>query len=102
MRSKWILSCSLLAGTILLSGCTVFDDWGKDFESDTKGLDRTVTIYSKDGKVLKKYHGKNVRTKYNENGGTQVTINIDGKRVQAINADVVVEERGAEKFEVKE
>lgn len=98
---KFILPSVLLSATVLLSGCTVFDDWGKDFESDTKGLERIVTVYSKDGKVLKKYHGKNVRTKYNENGGTQVTINIDGKRVQVINADVIVEEKGSEQFEVK-
>ena len=96
---KKLLLIPLVALTILLGGCTWFDDRAKDFESDTKGLKRTVTIYSKTGEVLKQYKGNNVRTKYNDNGGPLV-INIDGKRVQLMNSDVVIEEQGAEMFEV--
>lgn len=92
---------TLLAGTFLLSGCTVVDDLATDLESDTTGLKRTVTIYSKDGKILKQYKGKNVRTKYDANGGTRITINIDGKRIQAINSDVIIEEDGSEHFYTK-
>lgn len=96
---KKLLLIPLVALTFLLAGCTWFDDVKKDHESDTKGLKRTVTIYSKTGEVLKQYKGDSVRTKYNDNGGPLV-INIDGKRVQIMNSDVVIEKHGAEKFEV--
>lgn len=89
-----------IGAVLLLGGCTSFDDWSKDWESDTKGLERTITIYSKTGEVLKQYEGENVRTKYSD-GGTQVVLNIDGKRVQVVNADVVITEKGAEKYETK-
>ncbi|MGY0413620.1 hypothetical protein ACW5YJ_10350 [Staphylococcus sp. mip270_02] len=90
---------SIISINIFIRRSTWFDDRAKDFESDTKGLKRTVTIYSKTGDVLKQYKGENVRTKYNEGG--VLVINIDGKRVQVMNSDVVIEEKGSEKFEVK-
>ena len=94
---KIILAASLLL-TVFLGGCTWLDDAKKDHESDTKGLDRTVTVYSKTGEVVKQYKGDNVRTKYNDGGA--LVINVDGKRVQVMNSDVVIEEKGAEKYEV--
>ncbi|MEB8114270.1 DUF5052 family protein [Staphylococcus saprophyticus] len=96
---KKLLLIPLLALTFSLGGCTWFDDVKKDHESDTKGLKRTVIVYSKTGDVIKQYKGENVRTKYNEGGA--LVINIDGKRVQVMNSDVVIEEKGVEKFEVK-
>jgi hypothetical protein len=96
---KKLLLIPLLALTFSLGGCTWFDDVKKDHESDTKGLKRTVTVYSKTGEVIKQYKGENVRTKYNDGGA--LVINIDGKRVQVMNSDVVIEEKGAENFEVK-
>lgn len=94
---KIILAASLLL-TVFLGGCTWLDDAKKDHESDTKGLDRTVTVYSKTGEVVKQYKGDNVRTKYNDGGA--LVINVDGKCVQVMNSDVVIEEKGAEKYEV--
>lgn len=94
---KIILAASLLL-TVFLGGCTWLDDKVKDHESDTKGLERTVTVYSKTGDVVKQYKGDNVRTKYNDGGA--LVINVDGKRVQVMNSDVVIEEKGAEKYEV--
>ncbi|PTI48435.1 DUF5052 family protein [Staphylococcus succinus] len=94
---KLVLAATLLL-TIFLGGCTWLDDAKKDHESDTKGLERTVTVYSKTGDVVKQYKGDNVRTKYNEGGA--LVINVDGKRVQVMNSDVVIEEKGAEKYEV--
>lgn len=42
--------------------------------------------------MLKEYEGTNVRTEVNAGG--QLLINLgDGKRVQVINADVIVEEK---------
>ncbi|MDW4108948.1 DUF5052 family protein [Staphylococcus saprophyticus] len=95
---KKLLLIPVVILTFILGGCTWFDDVKKDHESDTKGLKRTVTVYSKTGDVIKQYKGENVRTKYNDGG--VLVINIDGKRVQVMNSDVVIEEKGAEKFEV--
>ncbi|WP_029376941.1 DUF5052 family protein [Staphylococcus xylosus] len=95
---KKIIIALTLCSMFLLGGCTWLDDTMKDHESDTKGLKRTVTVYSKTGEVIKQYKGDNVRTKYNEGGA--LVINVDGKRVQVMNSDVVIEEKGAEKFEV--
>lgn len=96
---KKLLLIPVVILTFILGGCTWFDDVKKDHESDTKGLKRTVTVYSKTGDVIKQYKGENVRTKYNDGGA--LVINIDGKHVQVMNSDVVIEEKGAEKFEVK-
>ncbi|MEJ7451383.1 DUF5052 family protein [Staphylococcus xylosus] len=95
---KKLLLIPVVILTFILGGCTWFDDVKKDHESDTKGLKRTVTVYSKTGDVIKQYKGENVRTKYNDGGA--LVINIDGKRVQVMNSDVVIEEKGAEKYEV--
>lgn len=95
---KKIIIALALSLTFLLGGCTWLDDAKKDHESDTKGLERTVTVYSKTGDVVKQYKGDNVRTKYNDGGA--LVVNIDGKRVQVMNSDVVIEEKDAEKYEV--
>lgn len=94
---KKIIAGLVLSSTVLLGGCTWFDDMKKNHKSDTEGLKRTVTIYSKTGDVVKQYKGDNVRTKYNEGGA--LVINVDGKRLQIMNSDVVIEEKGVEKYE---
>jgi hypothetical protein len=81
---KLTLTVFIATGLLTLSGCTMW-------ESDTKGLPRIVTIYSKTGEVLKKYEGNNVRISDAENG--TMVINLDGKRIQIQNADVIVEEK---------
>ena len=76
---------------VTLTGCTAWEDTAKSFESDNVGLKRVITVYSKDGTVLKQYEGKKVRT-YTDDGG-QLVINLDGKRIQVVNADTIVEEK---------
>lgn len=78
-------------GLVTLTGCTTLDDMNKDRESNTTGLKRVVTVYSKTGEVLKKYEGDRVRTEETEGG--QVVININGKRIQILNADTIIEEK---------
>lgn len=78
-------------GLLTLSGCTMWEDTMKGWESDTKGLPRVVTVYSKTGEVLKKYEGNNVRISDADNG--TMIINLDGKRIQIQNADVIAEEK---------
>ena len=81
----------LLLMGLTLTSCTWIDDELKDFESDTKGLKREVKIYSYTGEKLAEYQGENVRVDFNDYG--RFMANIDGKRVQAFNASVVIEEK---------
>uniref|UniRef100_UPI00359C824F hypothetical protein n=1 Tax=Lactococcus garvieae TaxID=1363 RepID=UPI00359C824F len=78
-------------GLLTLSGCTYGEDFAKDWKSDTEGLPRIITVYSKTGEVLKKYEGNNVRISDADNG--TMIIYLNGKRIQIQNADVIVEEK---------
>lgn len=91
MFKKIVVGVIALVGLVTLSGCTAFNDWGKDLESDTKGLPRVITVYSKTGEVLETFDGNNVRTSVDDSG--QVKINLDGKRIQVLNADVIIKEK---------
>lgn len=91
-NKKIIVSAVVVAfGLVTLSGCTALEDKAKGFESDSVGLHRVITVYSMDGKAIKQYEGKKVRT-YTDDGG-RLVINLDGKRIQVLNADVVIEEK---------
>ena len=82
----------LLIGNMLVlsTSCTWFQDYKKDLESDTKGLNRTAYIYSKDGKLLKTYESGNMRYDIYD---TTVTLLVNNKRVLVNNAIVIVEEK---------
>ncbi|MCG1008496.1 DUF5052 domain-containing protein [Salinicoccus sp. ID82-1] len=91
---KKLIVSTVLAGSMLLSGCTMWDDTVTNFKSNTEGLDRKITVYSQTGEVIAEYEGKNVRTEVNDGG--QLIINLNGKRVQVLNANVIIEENTAE------
>lgn len=77
---------------MFMAGCTMLEDSITSFESNTSGLEREITVYSKTGEVLKTYEGTNVRTEVNSGG--QLLINLgNGERVQVLNADVIIEEK---------
>ena len=82
----------LLIGNMLVlsTSCTWYQDYKKDWESDTKGLNRTAYIYSKDGKLLKTYESRNMRYDMYD---TTVTLLVNNKRVLINNAIVIVEEK---------
>lgn len=82
----------LLIGNMLVlsTSCTWYQDYKKDLESDTKGLNRTAYIYSKDGKLLKTYESRNMRYDIYD---TTVTLLVNNKRVLINNAIVIVEEK---------
>lgn len=90
---KLILAGTLALSVSVLGGCKAFESFTKDIESDTKGLDRTITVYSKTGEVLKEYEGV-IRTKSSSESNA-IIFEVDGKRVNIYNADVVIEEKGA-------
>ena len=81
----------LLLTILTLSSCTWLDGEMKDWESNTTGLKREIKIYSVTGEKLAEYKGENVRVDFNEYG--RFLANIDGKRVQAFNASVIIEEK---------
>lgn len=85
----------LLIGNMLVlsTSCTWYQDYKKDFESDTKGLNRTAYIYSKDGKLLKTYESRNMRYDRYDRYDTTVTLLVNNKRVLINNAIVIVEEK---------
>jgi hypothetical protein len=82
----------LLIGSMLVlsTSCTWYQDYKKDWESDTKGLNRTAYIYSKDGKLLKTYESRNMRYDIYD---TTVTLLVNNRRVLINNAIVIVEEK---------
>ena len=63
----------------------------KDAQSNyLGGLERTCTVYSYNGQVIKAYAGKYDISQHN--GGRQLTFDVDGKRKQIFGGIVVCEE----------
>lgn len=79
--------CVLLIGS--LCGCAGFQRSMKSIGSNiTGGLDRTVTVYSYDGKKLGEWSGK-----FDVSSSEQETFfDIDGKRVILQNGIIINEE----------
>ena len=79
--------CMLLIGS--LCGCASFQRGMKSIGSNiTGGLDRTVTVYSYDGKKLGEWSGK-----FDVSSSEQETFfDIDGKRVILQNGIIINEE----------
>jgi uncharacterized lipoprotein YehR (DUF1307 family) len=73
-----------------LSGCEEWSRSMKDFSSSISGLERTVSVYSDSGELLRTYEGRIdiESTEY----GNKVKFDIDGKRTIIYNAVVIVEE----------
>lgn len=91
MKKKF-MAVALGVGIIGLSGCSQLDSIMKTHESNTKGLHRTIEVFSVTGKLLKTYEGESVRVETeNENGKTSVLV--DGKRFSFNNAIVIIEEK---------
>lgn len=92
MKKKWIL---LLAALLLLSimfvGCQSWRRSIKDVSSSIGGLNRTVKVYSHDGKLIEEYGGR-IDIEVNDYGN-KVKFDLDGKRIIINNAIVIVEEQ---------
>ncbi|MCC0783537.1 DUF5052 domain-containing protein [Clostridioides sp. ES-S-0108-01] len=80
-----------LLGTILIgmSGCTEIQ---KDSKNNTEDIKTSVTVslYSNNGEILKKYADKNMKVDYS-NGGT-VALYFSDKKVIMCNVPVIIEE----------
>ena len=77
----------------LLGSCARWEDSKKDYESDTKGLKRTVQVYTLDGKLLKEYKGMVRVRDSGESGRISLNlINENNRRITIDNAIVITEE----------
>jgi len=92
---KLLLGITILG---LAGSCARWEDTQKDWESDTKGLKRTVQIYALDGKLLdgkllKEYKGM-IRLRDSDESG-RISLNLiseNNRRVTIDNAIVITEE----------
>lgn len=91
MKIKIVSLVASLALLLTLTGCG--ESWErtkKDWDSNYNGgLKRTISVYSYDGNLLKKYSGK---CDIEENESNKVLFDINGKRVIIYNAVVIAEE----------
>lgn|SRR5699024_3374399 len=113
---KKVAIASSLAVTLMLTGCSsnhheeknsvskLFDNviltHSEKEANDNKEAVKTATIYDDNGKVLEQYESKNINIeKSNKNG--RVTLNVDGKKVDAFNSKVVVKNNEASKYDTE-
>lgn len=91
--AKKIIVGVLAIGIIfLLCGCgesweRTKKNWNSEYNG---GLERTISVYSYDGNLLKTYKGK---CDIEENESSKILFDIDGKRVIVYNAVVIAEEK---------
>lgn len=81
-----LAACSIFG----LSGCTGLESMGKDWESGTKGLNRTVTLYDYEGDKINSWHDDTMRIESESSQGVSFIAN--GKRIQIEGGITVVEE----------
>ena len=111
---KKVAIASSLAVTLMLTGCSSNHNEKKPEASnfldrithtsketkDNREAIKTATIYDDNGKVLEQYESKNINIeKSNKNG--RVTLNVDGKKVDAFNSKVVVKNNEASKYDTE-
>nr|DAF20215.1 MAG TPA: protein of unknown function (DUF5052) [Caudoviricetes sp.] len=87
---KLLLGITILG---LTGSCARWEDSKKDYESNTKGLKRSVQVYTLDGKLLKEYKGM-IRIRDSDESG-RISLNLineNNRRVTIDNAIVITEE----------
>lgn len=83
------LVAALFISTVGTTGCASCSRYTKSWGSDISGgLDRTVTLYDYNGKVVKTWEGKIDLA----DTADEVWFDLDGKRVNVNGGIVVVEE----------
>ena len=80
----------LVVTLMLLAGCESFKRDMKGISSEFGGLNRVVSVYTYDGKLLRTYKGT-LDIEFGEGG--KVKFDLDGKRYIIYNAVVIVEEK---------
>ena len=88
MKKKIVAIILSLTMMFSLAGCASWQRFVKDVKSDvSNGLQRTVTVYTADGRVLKTYEGK-IDLETTEGG--IVKFDLNGKRIMYYNCYVEV------------
>lgn len=77
---------------ICLTSCASWDRAGKSMQSEFGGgLNRTVTVYSNDGQVIKSWNGKiDLQT---SDSNDKVLFDVNGKRVVIQGGTTIIEEK---------
>lgn len=88
---KKIIALGLIGIMVLeMTGCASWSRTIKSWNSNLSGgLDRKVTAYSMDGKVIGTWEGK-IDIQQNS---TKVMFDVNGKRITLYNCQVIVEEK---------
>ena len=88
---KKIVIVGLISLTLTsMVGCTSWERFNKNVESNTKGLHRIVKVVSMDGTIIETYESKSMVVTDGD-GGT-ITLDFDGKRIVLCNSQVIIEE----------
>lgn len=90
MRKKILVIGVLSVCLFSLTGCESWNRIKKNFGSSVEGLNRTVEVYTLDGKLLKEYKGKLDIAE--SESGNKVKFDLNGKRIIINNAIVISEE----------
>ena len=88
MKKNLLLICILISGCLMLSGCPSWDLGIKTYQSNLMGLNRHITLYGADGKIIREWDGK-IMVEFN---GSTARFIIDDK-VLIISGTYVVEEK---------
>lgn len=91
MKKKWFV-IGFLCLLLIASGCATLQRGIKDTQSEwTGGLNRVITVYDENGKVIKTYSGK-IDLDPDTTGG-KIRFELNGKRIIIYNAIVIAEEK---------
>lgn len=78
MKKKVLILCLTLGLSFTCVGCASWDRFKVDMKSDVGGgLERTINVYTADGKLMKTYSGK---IDLEMTSGGYVKFDLDGKR----------------------
>lgn len=101
MKKKYIAyAFAVFAMILLLGACTTPPPPTAESERELKdaqsnyygGLNRIVTVYDQNGRVIKQYEGR-IDIDPNTEGGRKVKFELNGKRIIIYNATVIAEEK---------
>jgi hypothetical protein len=80
----------LVCAWLVASGCQRMEKGGKHWESSWSGLNRTITLYTDDGRVL---HRWNAKTYIETDPPVVAFIDSSGREIKIEGGIVLVEER---------
>jgi hypothetical protein len=91
-RPALLLILAIAVAASLSAGCQRMQKFGKHWESGMDGLDRTISLYSREGQLMGRW---NAKTYVETRRGTEGVAFLDsaGHEVKLLGGIVVVQER---------